>query len=107
VRIIGTVRDPLFGTWITQHTAAKQRATIFSFNGTVDPIGQIAGGPLVGAIGLRFSLRVAMVAVSLIMSPALFFLGRALGLSKFTPVEAEKEKVAAIMVSETRPVPEA
>ena len=104
-RVIGTLRNPLLGTWITQHTDAKQRATIFSFAGTVDPIGQIAGGPLVGAIGVRFSLRAAMIAVSLIMSPTLLFLGRALGLSKRTPIMAEEEKVEEIRESETRLVP--
>jgi hypothetical protein len=47
-----------------------------------------------------------MVAVSLIMSPTLLFLGRALGLSKLTTVRVDEEKVEEIMESETMPVPE-
>ncbi len=80
--VVRAVRFPLVNTWITQNTEPGQRATVFSFDGMADPIGQIAGGPIVGVIGARISLRAAMVAVSLIMSPALLFLGRALSLSK-------------------------
>jgi MFS transporter, DHA3 family, tetracycline resistance protein len=79
---VRSVRIPLVNTWMTQITDPNQRATVFSFDGMVDPIGQIAGGPIVGVVSARLSLRAAMVAVSLIMSPALFFLARAFGLSK-------------------------
>jgi DHA3 family tetracycline resistance protein-like MFS transporter len=68
-----TVSSPLLVTWLTQQTAPGQRATIFSFNGMVDPVGEIAGGPLVGLVGTFFSLRTAMFSVSLLMSPVLFF----------------------------------
>ncbi len=80
--VVRSVRIPLVNTWITRITLPDQRATVFSFDGMVDPIGQIAGGPIIGVVAARISLRAAMVAVSLIMSPALFFLGRASGLSK-------------------------
>lgn len=93
--VIRSVRNPLHNTWITQNTRAKQRATIFSFDGMVDPIGQIAGGPLVGAIGEWFSLRIAMLAVSLIMTPALLFLGKALELSKHNMQVEEAEEDAS------------
>lgn len=89
---VRAVRNPLHGAWLTQYTDPKERATIFSFAGMVDPIGQIAGGPLVGVIGGRFSLRAAMLAVSIIMGPVLIFLGRALGLSKLVPVRVEVEE---------------
>ncbi len=47
------------------------RATILSINGQADAIGQIAGGPVVGAIGTIFSLRAALVVTDVILSPAL------------------------------------
>jgi MFS transporter, DHA3 family, tetracycline resistance protein len=80
--MVRSVRIPLFNTWMIHITDPGQRATIFSFNGMADPIGQTVGGPIVGVVSVRLSLRAAMVAVSLIMSPALFFLMRAFGLSK-------------------------
>lgn len=98
--VVRAVRSPFINTWITQNTDPAQRATVFSFAGMVDPIGQIAGGPIVGVIGARISLRAAMLAVSLIMSPALLFLGRALGLSKpsggaFAQSAGAQEQLAA------------
>jgi DHA3 family tetracycline resistance protein-like MFS transporter len=90
--VVRAVSSPLYSTWITQHTDAKQRATIFSFVGMVDPLGQIAGGPLIGIIGERFSLRAAMVAVGLILSPVLLFLVRALNLSRHTQSRVEEKE---------------
>ena len=43
---------------------------MFSVGGQVDAIGQIAGGPLAGAIG-NVSIRAALVGSALILSPAL------------------------------------
>ena len=91
-RVARGVRMPLYNTWITQYTDSRQRATIFSLDGMVDPMGQIAGGPIIGLIGERISLRIAMLAVSLIMSPVLLFLGRAIGLSSIQKPAGELEK---------------
>ncbi len=84
-RVIDTIRVPLQAAWITLYTDARQRATVFSFNGMVDPVGQIVGGPIVGLIGERFSLHAALVAVGIIMSPSLLILGRALSLKDSAP----------------------
>jgi DHA3 family tetracycline resistance protein-like MFS transporter len=46
------------------------RATLFSVGGQVDAVGQIAGGPAVGAIG-NVSLRMALAVSALILSPVL------------------------------------
>jgi DHA3 family tetracycline resistance protein-like MFS transporter len=43
---------------------------MLSLTGQVDAIGQIAGGPAVGAIG-NVSIRAALVASALILSPVL------------------------------------
>jgi DHA3 family tetracycline resistance protein-like MFS transporter len=94
--MLRTVREPLHGTWLTRYTSANQRATVFSFDGMVDPFGQIAGGPLIGLVGTFFSLRAALAAVSLIMSPALLFLLRALRLN-----EGGSTRTEAPMTQET------
>ncbi len=66
-----SVNEPVYVTWLTQNTDAKVRATIISLRGQIDAIGQIAGGPPVGVIGSIFSLRAALVASSIILSPVL------------------------------------
>lgn len=47
------------------------RATMFSVSSQVDAIGQIGGGPVVGAIGNVVSVRAALVASALMLSPVL------------------------------------
>jgi DHA3 family tetracycline resistance protein-like MFS transporter len=77
----GTLRailGPLYMAWINQHVESKVRATMFSVNGQVDAIGQIAGGPVVGAIGTVFSLRAALVMAGVILAPALGLYARTL-----------------------------
>jgi DHA3 family tetracycline resistance protein-like MFS transporter len=69
--IYRSVNTPLFNTWFALNTDPKVRATVFSMSGQVDAIGQIAGGPPVGYIGTLFSLRAALVASSIILSPVL------------------------------------
>ncbi len=65
------VNEPIYTAWLTQNIDAKVRATVISMRGQVDALGQIAGGPPVGYIGTFFSLRVALVTVSIILSPVL------------------------------------
>jgi DHA3 family tetracycline resistance protein-like MFS transporter len=71
---IGTLRSiagPLHTTWFNLRIDDSQvRATLFSVSSQVDAIGQIAGGPAVGAIG-NVSIWTALVASALIFSPAL------------------------------------
>ena len=66
-----SVGNPIYTTWLTQHIDAKVRATVLSMSGQVDALGQIVGGPPVGYIGNVISLRAAMVATSIILSPVL------------------------------------
>ena len=65
------VNEPIYTTWLTQNIDAKVRATVISMRGQVDAFGQIVGGPPIGYIGTLFSLRAAMVAVSIVLSPVL------------------------------------
>jgi DHA3 family tetracycline resistance protein-like MFS transporter len=79
--LAGTLRailGPLTMAWVNQHVESKVRATMFSMNSQADAIGQIAGGPVVGAIGTIFSLRAALVMAGLILTPALPLYARTL-----------------------------
>jgi len=72
--LIGALRniaDPLHTAWLNLSIDRPQvRATIFSVSGQADAVGQIAGGPVVGAIG-NASIRAALVSSALLLSPVL------------------------------------
>jgi MFS transporter, DHA3 family, tetracycline resistance protein len=70
---------PLKTAWINQNVESHVRATVISINGQADAVGQIAGGPAIGAIGTVFSLRAAIVTAGLVLTPGLLLYGRALG----------------------------
>ena len=75
--VIRRVKNPLETAWINQHAGERARATILSLAGQSDALGQIAGGPLVGAIGLAVSLPAALVASAAALLPALGLYARA------------------------------
>jgi DHA3 family tetracycline resistance protein-like MFS transporter len=72
--LIGALRsisEPLQTAWLNLSIDDPQvRATMFSVRGQADAIGQIAGGPAVGAIG-NASIRAALVTSALLLSPVL------------------------------------
>ncbi len=66
-----SLNDPVYATWLTQNIDAKVRATVISMRGHVDAFGQIVGGPPVGYIGTAFSIRAALLASGVLLSPVL------------------------------------
>lgn len=96
-----SVNNPLFNTWFALNTDPKVRATVFSMSGQVDAIGQIVGGPPVGYIGSLFSLRAALVASSIILSPVLLLFAFAWRKGKQAaapvyPVEQEEDAAPVV-----------
>jgi len=71
------VAIPLYTAWVNQKLEPSTRATVLSMSGQVDAIGQIAGGPAVGVVARTFSVVAALVTSGLLLSPALFLVGRA------------------------------
>ena len=63
------IRNPLMEAWVNQHTESKIRATVLSIQGQADALGQIAGGPVVGAVGLLSSVRAAITLSALMLLP--------------------------------------
>ena len=71
VGALRSIKGPLYDAWFNQCIDDPHvRATMFSVGDQVDAIGQIGGGPVVGAIG-NASIRAALIASALILSPAL------------------------------------
>ncbi len=77
--VFRTLQGPIAQTWLNRHLPSQVRATVLSLAGQADALGQLAGGPVVGWVGLR-SLRAALVFAGVILSPALVLYGRGLRL---------------------------
>lgn len=65
------ISSPIYTGWLTESTDPRLRATVFSVYSQSDALGQIAGGPVIGAVGTIFNLRAALVATALTLLPAL------------------------------------
>jgi MFS transporter, DHA3 family, tetracycline resistance protein len=77
-RMLRRLAAPIRLTWINQGLTTNVRATVISMDSQADALGQIAGGPLLGWIAGGFGTRVAMVVVSLLLTPALYLYARTL-----------------------------
>lgn len=53
-------------------------ATVISISNQANSLGELAGGPVVGAVGTLASIRAALATAALVLSPALFLYGRAI-----------------------------
>ncbi|WP_344191212.1 MFS transporter [Kribbella karoonensis] len=67
-QIADTVTSPIHSAWLNRHVDSGSRATALSMVSQANAIGQVAGGPPLGALG-RTSLRGALLASGLIWLP--------------------------------------
>ncbi|HVU12872.1 MAG TPA: MFS transporter [Phototrophicaceae bacterium] len=77
--IMGTLRStsaPILSTWTNQHIDSNVRATMLSSFGQLNAVGQIGGGPFVGAIGDRWGLRAALSVAAILLSPVIWLIAR-------------------------------
>ena len=77
IYVLRRVAMPLYTAWVNQKLDSGTRATVLSMSGQVDAIGQIAGGPGVGLIANLISVVAAITTSGLLLTPALFLIGRA------------------------------
>lgn len=80
--------DPLYTAWLVQNSSSRVRATLLSMTGQSNALGQIVGGPGVGWIGSAVSLRAALVAAGLLLSPISFVYARAIRSGRLEPTLA-------------------
>jgi DHA3 family tetracycline resistance protein-like MFS transporter len=85
--MLRTTRQPIYLAWLTQTIDARVRATVLSISSQLDAFGQIAGGPVIGAIGSLRSIRAALVATGIALTPALLLFARAARLKEVQPVD--------------------
>ncbi len=60
---------PLLSAWQNRFVPSRVRATVLSFGGQMDAVGQVIGGPLLGAIALGLSLRAGFLAAAIVLLP--------------------------------------
>jgi MFS transporter, DHA3 family, tetracycline resistance protein len=73
---LGALFWPLYNAWLIQLIDPQVRATMLSIFSQSNALGQIVGGPGVGWVGKRFSLRAAIVVSGLLLSPASWLYAR-------------------------------
>ncbi|HEY7706301.1 MAG TPA: MFS transporter [Gaiellaceae bacterium] len=78
-RLVRRLKDPLYVTWLNKNVEdSSVRATVNSIASQADAIGEVAGGPAIGVVGTVASLRAALVATGLLLTPAIPLFLRAL-----------------------------
>ena len=76
IEALRTLYAPLFFAWVNGFLKSEVRATVISLISQLDAVGQIAGGPLIGYVGLRWSTRLAISCSSLLLTPAIWLYAR-------------------------------
>jgi MFS family permease len=78
-RLARRLKEPLYTTWLNKNVEdSSVRATVNSIASQSDAIGEVAGGPAIGVVGTFGSLRAALVATGLLLTPTIALFVRAL-----------------------------
>ncbi|SDS79553.1 MFS transporter [Microlunatus soli] len=65
-----TVAAPIRSAWLARNVSSTSRATTLSFANQADAIGQVIGGPPLGALATRTSIPVALIVSAILFGPA-------------------------------------
>jgi hypothetical protein len=69
------VAAPVEAAWLNRELRPEIRATVLSMNGQVNAVGEILGGPPLGALASRTSVPVALVVSAVLLSPVVALYG--------------------------------
>lgn len=86
------VTFPLTRTWINQQIPAQSRATVLSMAGQIDALGELGGGPVLGSVGRMYSMRAALVASALILTPVVALFQRIINITQTTTRPKKKSR---------------
>jgi MFS transporter, DHA3 family, tetracycline resistance protein len=73
VAALRNVAEPMSKAWLNQSAEPAIRATLLSMRGQMGAMGEIVGGPPVGAIGKLVSLRASLTTSGIVLALALPF----------------------------------
>jgi DHA3 family tetracycline resistance protein-like MFS transporter len=79
--LVGIARrlgEPLYLAWLNQGLEPGVRATVISMGSQANALGQVAGGPAIGAVGTLAGIRAALAVAAITLSPALWLYARAI-----------------------------
>ncbi len=68
-RVFRRTTGPLLATWTNQQLESSVRATVLSMRTQADSLGQVVGGPALGALATWASVRWTFVSVALLLLP--------------------------------------
>jgi DHA3 family tetracycline resistance protein-like MFS transporter len=85
---------PLYTAWVNQHAESNVRATVISMSSQIDALGQILGGPMVGAIGLALGIPVSLTICAVVLATALPLLIRTIRIDRREEVTTAEVGVA-------------
>lgn len=74
-----TVMQPVEAAWLNRNLDSASRATVISMTGQANAIGQVAGGPALGWVGSAFSIRTALLASAVVLTPTVALYSRLVG----------------------------
>ncbi|WP_166678492.1 MFS transporter [Kribbella voronezhensis] len=67
--VAATIAYPVESAWLNRNVESRSRATVISMVSQSNAIGQVIGGPPLGALAGRTSIRTALVVSGLILTP--------------------------------------
>jgi MFS transporter, DHA3 family, tetracycline resistance protein len=68
---------PLWQGWMSDHSEPETRATVLSFAGQADCLGQVTCGPLIGLAAVSFSVEAALALSALMLAPSILLVAAA------------------------------
>ncbi|WP_411502187.1 MFS transporter [Brevibacillus centrosporus] len=77
IGVIEAISSPLYDTWLNMNIPSNVRATVLSMLSQSNALGQTAGGPAVGWVGSRISVRASLIVAAVLLSPILYVYGKA------------------------------
>ena len=86
---LGSVAEPLYHAWLTANIESRVRATVLSKHSLCNAGGQIAGGPVIGAVGSLVSISAALVTGTAFLVPNVLLYLRAGGHARTASATAQ------------------
>ncbi len=78
IGVLDAISSPLYDTWLNLNIPSSVRATVLSMLSQSNALGQTAGGPAVGWVGSRVSIRASLIVAAVLLSPIVYVYGKAM-----------------------------